>query len=71
MIRRRFCIGPVRDALVCPKMGHAFPKIGHFRGKILLRQHPDVLRRHLHVDGLPPQHVEVLDEDDGGAAEDV
>jgi len=51
-------------------MGHALPIIIHFRGKILLLRHLDVLRRHLVVDDAVPQHVHTLDEDDDVAAED-
>ena len=60
-----------RARLGCLKMGHALPIIGHCRGKILLRQRVNVLRRHLHVDAPPPQHVQSLDEDVHVAAEDV
>ena len=52
-------------------MGHALPIIGHCRGKILLRQRVNVLRRHLVVDDAVPQHVHTLDEDVWMVAEHV
>ena len=52
-------------------MGHALPIIGHRRGKILLRQRVNVLRRQLDVDDAVPQHVHTLDEDVHMPTEDV
>ena len=60
-----------RARLGCLKMGHALPIIGHCRGKILLRQRVNVLRRHLDVDDAVPQHVHTLDEDVWMVAEHV